>query len=573
MNLTATALLSLMAQAARAFDSWDHDRLRVLIDSLDPGDPTAGHGWVAATGAPRLEALLRAQLAVRADDWGDALSQLDRARGWTASPADASTPDPDTQTLHQLIDTEAAVATAYVWVNMDQVHGVGAHVERAWAAARSAPPGLLGDRQRVRSAFLFGVWCEHSQEQALALPWFDRAREIAERGGLDELALQCRDGLATCGLTLYERALAAGQGDDDAARDTLARVRQALDADAARLARAPDYLRISVTVRRADVALHDGRLPEAHALCESIMAQDLSVDLRLEALMTRARTRRATGDLHGALADIAQGLASAQAHQLSVPEAELCALGADLAHQAGQPLLEVARLRRQRHLRARMHLEGARRQAHLAAVALVTERARREAADAAAHQSRLQLENDALTRRVGLLSHAALTDPLTGLPNRRCFDERLAELCASPAAGPIALALVDVDHFKRVNDGFGHAAGDAVLMRLAVVLGHCVRQGDVVARFGGEEFAALFVDAPPAAAHDACERIRRAVQDHPWSDLLPGHAVTVSIGLAPVALGPDGPAAAIAQADRCLYDAKRAGRNRVQHPATPDGRS
>jgi diguanylate cyclase (GGDEF)-like protein len=556
-------LLGVLAQAARAFDTWDHDRLRALIDALD----------AAGTASQRLQALLRAQLAARLDVWDDALSQLQRGQARPAPDGDALAQDPDALTLRQLLDTEAAVAAAYVWVNTEQVHGVGPHVERAWAAAQGAPPGLLGDRQRARAAFLFGVWCNQSGEQSLALLWIDRAREIAERAGLEEVAAQCDEGLVSCGLTLYDDACAAGEGDQAAAIDALARVRQVLDAGTERLARAPEYLRISAALRQAQVAMHDRRLDDARALCDTVMASDLTSDLTVEALSNRARVRRAAGDLDGALADVERGLAAAQAFQLGKREASLCELGADLAGAAGQPTLEVMRLRRHRHLRARMHLDDARRRAHLAAVALVTERARREAADAAAHQSRLQLENDALTHRAGQLAHAALTDPLTGLPNRRSFDARLAELCAAPDAGPIGLALVDVDHFKRVNDGYGHAAGDAVLMRLAVVLGHSVRQGDVVARIGGEEFAAVFVGAAPAAARDACERIRQAVQDQPWSDLLPGGTVTVSIGLAPVPCGPDGPAAAIAQADRHLYDAKRAGRNRVHDSATRQGQS
>jgi diguanylate cyclase (GGDEF)-like protein len=118
------------------------------------------------------------------------------------------------------------------------------------------------------------------------------------------------------------------------------------------------------------------------------------------------------------------------------------------------------------------------------------------------------------------------------------------------------IALIDVDHFKRVNDQHSHQVGDQVLRELAALLRAACRAGDIAARYGGEEFAVLFTDVAEAEALEAAERIRRLVEDFAWATVAAGLNVTVSIG---VASGPD----LLALADRRLYQAKDAGRNRV----------
>lgn len=158
----------------------------------------------------------------------------------------------------------------------------------------------------------------------------------------------------------------------------------------------------------------------------------------------------------------------------------------------------------------------------------------------------------------------AVTDPLTGLHNRRFFDIHLAR--AASAAESFAVALFDIDHFKRVNDGFGHDAGDAVLREFARRLKAAVRASDLACRFGGEEFAVLMPGADADTAAAVAERIRQAVCDAPFR--VPGEqlTVTVSAGVA-VAAGaastPEPREALLKRADAALYEAKRAGRNRI----------
>lgn len=174
-------------------------------------------------------------------------------------------------------------------------------------------------------------------------------------------------------------------------------------------------------------------------------------------------------------------------------------------------------------------------------------------------------QRDAALARLAAL---AVTDTLTGLPNRRGFQERAtpALLAARRRGGVAALLTFDLDRFKAINDGFGHAAGDAVLHGVAVALAGTLRAGDVPARFGGEEFVALLPDTTLPAAREVAERLRAAISatvPHPAG---PGAEVTVSIGVAPVGGGEPELAllAALAAADAALYRAKHAGRDRVE---------
>jgi diguanylate cyclase (GGDEF)-like protein len=167
---------------------------------------------------------------------------------------------------------------------------------------------------------------------------------------------------------------------------------------------------------------------------------------------------------------------------------------------------------------------------------------------------RLRSEHDTLAR------HAYL-DHLTGLANRRSFDRHVGNLQAG-GADQVAMLLFDVDHFKLVNDRYGHAAGDAVLRRLSDVLTANVRSGDFAARFGGDEFVLLLGDSGQPSARRRSEAIAAEIAAQDWSEIDPNLHVTVSVGVAsghPAQLD-----ALTARADTALYEAK-AGRTPLGH--------
>jgi diguanylate cyclase (GGDEF)-like protein len=158
------------------------------------------------------------------------------------------------------------------------------------------------------------------------------------------------------------------------------------------------------------------------------------------------------------------------------------------------------------------------------------------------------------------LREQADRDWLTGLHNRRYLAREVGRHAAAP--GPFSLAVLDLDHFKPINDRFGHRTGDEVLMRVAALLLGAVRGQDVVVRTGGEEFVLLMPRTDAKAAAGACERLRTAIRDEPWDRIAPGIALTASIGVATAETGDD-LRALTELADQRLYEAKGAGRDRV----------
>jgi two-component system cell cycle response regulator len=161
----------------------------------------------------------------------------------------------------------------------------------------------------------------------------------------------------------------------------------------------------------------------------------------------------------------------------------------------------------------------------------------------------------------------AVTDPLTGLHNRRYMSSQLAGLAkrAHHGGGPVSALLVDIDHFKRINDSFGHDVGDAVLREFAVRLATNVRAIDLPCRYGGEEFVVVMPDTSLDAAERVAERLRLHVSGAPFhvagaAELL---TVTISIGVATTLGDDDTPEALLKRADEAVYQAKSKGRNLV----------
>lgn len=179
--------------------------------------------------------------------------------------------------------------------------------------------------------------------------------------------------------------------------------------------------------------------------------------------------------------------------------------------------------------------------------------------------SRLRSDYHRSQATMATMREVASTDPLTGLLNRRALADHLAAAHALVRRGsqPMSAILMDVDHFKSINDQKGHAAGDQVLVALSALLAAQLRGSDRVGRWGGEEFLVLAPATRLAAARDLAERIRRAVEAADWPG---GRRVTVSLGVAECR-PEDSLDGLVQRADQALYAAKAAGRNCVREAA------
>ncbi len=160
------------------------------------------------------------------------------------------------------------------------------------------------------------------------------------------------------------------------------------------------------------------------------------------------------------------------------------------------------------------------------------------------------------------------TDELTGICNRRFFIQLLTLEVERQKRSPypVSLLMIDIDYFKHYNDTNGHLDGDQILKAIAILIERGVRQTDIVARFGGEEFAAILINASPKDAVEIAERVRRNVAETPFPNgrAQPNGRLTVSIGVATFSPSFTTPDDFIREADNALYRAKRAGRDRVE---------
>jgi diguanylate cyclase (GGDEF)-like protein len=186
---------------------------------------------------------------------------------------------------------------------------------------------------------------------------------------------------------------------------------------------------------------------------------------------------------------------------------------------------------------------------------------------AASHEA-LQASYQKISQQAEELRELAIRDALTQLYNRRHFDGYTPRLYEQSVryTRPLSVMIGDIDFFKKINDRFSHATGDAVLREVGKLLREHTRASDVVARYGGEEFVIAFPETELTVAAEFCERLRQRIEAHPWQRIHPELAVTMSMGLSgDLSLG--SVENMLKAADELLYQAKSTGRNRVCHQA------
>jgi diguanylate cyclase (GGDEF)-like protein len=233
--------------------------------------------------------------------------------------------------------------------------------------------------------------------------------------------------------------------------------------------------------------------------------------------------------------------------------------------ESGDAELALEHYKRFHEVERRLAAEVGAQRARLAVVSLEAEYARRETERYRQLNAELAEANRRLKEQALLMDRVSREDELTGLGNRRYLAVRLPLLYehAVRTGEPLAVLVADVDRFKAINDRFSHAVGDLVLSTVAHLLTAATRPGDLVIRYGGEEFVLVLSNTDHGGALALAERLRRLVQDHDWSVLHPGLAPTISLGVcADVALGSG--RRMIDVADQRMYEAKRSGRNRVR---------
>jgi diguanylate cyclase len=354
------------------------------------------------------------------------------------------------------------------------------------------------------------------------------------------------------------------EGDTEGAEETLRRALGHVD-EALRLARAAgNPYRESICLDNYGMLRGlDDDFDDAARLIEESRALAVAHgyrSLESSALQHQAQLRLVRGEcgeaIEGLLAALDRAIEAGERPMAIEIHREL----SDAYEQVGDLASALAHFRTFHALERAAHSDVAAARARMAVQHFELDNARLEAnnarLEAELHRVRsAELEADNLTWQ-----RQASEDALTGLPNRRFAELRLPELAA--AGSPLCVAVADVDHFKGVNDRFGHFVGDEVLQQIAALLRDNVRDNDVVARFGGEEFLIAFDGAGLDDARARCEVLRAQVAGYPWESVQPGLAVTISLGLAAVPAGGDLPAT-MTLADQRLYAAKHAGRNRV----------
>jgi len=408
----------------------------------------------------------------------------------------------------------------------------------------------MGDRELLAAVHrMLGVSLSEIGGHVAGVATLERAFGFALESGAPRAICECANAL---GNAIFASCRAAGHEIRvDALANAEAMIRTALDVateegDLPAIAAAESSLG-AVIVERGDWV--EGRLWSNRALDKTRKCGDRLAEAY--ALLLVAQCDRELGAIEQAVASLEQAYAIGDA-QAAKPL--LCRVHLQISQtleRAGRLAEALSHYKRHHALEREIAADIGEQRARMTSLRIDSERSRREV-------ERARAESLAW-------SDAAERDALTGIGNRRAFDRALEKLLVRGGTH-CALALIDCDRFKDVNDRASHLAGDRVLQRIARVLTQASRRTDLAARFGGDEFAVVFADAGVEAAAAICERIRVAIERHADDGAPP---VTVSIGIAG-ALADDSASSFVARADAALYRAKADGRNRVAVTAPPE---
>jgi len=417
-----------------------------------------------------------------------------------------------------------------------------------------------GGGTALQATMLMAIVCERMGDSWHALRLLSGALEGDTSAEPAHAVVAAYNGLCATCIGILHRLL--GSGADDECRDVLTRARVAGERARQVMQGAPHQLyEVAVLGNLAEVMLYQGEVDDAGPLLAH--AHALALQRGMGAYAWRVQASR--GSWMMATGQPAQALQAMEALLQEMGEAPPPQTEIRARHVAYSACRAMGR-----HREALAWFEQVERAERLRSMAQLRAQSqlfvtRTEAQQAVWQAEQARQDAQHQRQRAAEFAASAERDPLTGLGNRRHFDRRCAELLpvAAGERRPIALALIDIDHFKSVNDEFGHATGDEVLQEMARLLRDNTRARDVLARHGGEEFVVVLPGMELDGAAEVCERLRERVAQHVWPGLLlHGRCITISVGL--VAAPPYDVTALLQAADQALYRAKRQGRNRLE---------
>jgi diguanylate cyclase (GGDEF)-like protein len=461
--------------------------------------------------------------------------------------------------LECLLRAELVHVLSALGQNKDALEEADALLQRAEALQH--PVGRAAAQEALAGIY----WMTNDWE--LGLQAYTTALELACACDHLELRVLCTLGLAACEEGVAQWAGAAGRADEAEAR-----IRRSvqLQRDSGTLAAAlGDGYLVMYSQLNCACSLHSlGALDEAKAAFEACLADPSREPVHGNALAVLGRIALEQGDPQAALPLLLRGLEISERLNKLYPTLVALQTLVDAHEAVGDTAAALKCMRRFHALHVKNASDKARLLARAMSVKYDTERANAAAQAQRQRADRLERSNADLASEAALHERAAMEDALTGVANRRRFDQVLQTL-AQPGAPlrPCSVALMDVDQFKLVNDRYSHLVGDEVLRRIGALLSFNCRRNDLAARYGGEEFVLLATDVRRDEMQQLCERIRHAIEHAHWTDIRAGMHVTVSIGVARhdeiTTLGSGAAVALLALADARLYAAKAGGRNQV----------
>ena len=444
--------------------------------------------------------------------------------------------------------TISASETGAFDVALDAAH----ELVRLAAVAGGPGPALAG-------AFCLAVCFERMGDSWQAVRLLGTALSHHGSEAPDKNLLMALNGMCAIAIGVHHRLVGAAPDAD--VQDVLARGHAAGVQARALLAQVPDVMyEVAITGNLGEILLYR----QQHAESEILLRDALAMAQQRGLMAGGWRVQASWGAWLLADGQAAEALASMQrllAEMGSAAPPQTAVRAHHVAYLACRTLGDPAQALAHFEVVERTERQRAISQLRAQSTLFVT---RTEAQHAQWQADQARQDAQAQRERAAEFAADAERDPLTGLGNRRHLDRRCADLLPAAArdSQPLSVALLDIDHFKLVNDRHGHAVGDQVLVRVAQLLRENTRGGDVLARHGGEEFVVVLPGMGPERAAEVCERLRKSVAASAFAEQgLPSGAITVSIGLA--SAGSYQLQGLLHAADTALYRAKREGRNRL----------